>query len=278
MPSCPECQKECDKFVKGLCSNCYRNQYNKTEKAQIAIKSHREKAKPKRLEYSRAFEARNKEARTAYRISRREKTNELARKRNADKSTAGKKRKRTYTEKQKLAKKEYIRIWKQKNKEKHLAKLKQDYIDNPEKHKEIFRKKHEKAKKNNPFYLINRRIREALYRSLRLVNAKKAGRKTYEILGYTREDLATRRDFFMNKPCCDGRACGGKTIITESISHIDHIIPLITCKNEEDVIRLNQLENLRWICAPCNLSKNDTIPEEQETEDLVRYEPLVYTI
>jgi len=40
---------------------------------------------------------------------------------------------------------------------------------------------------------------------------------------------------------------------------IDHIIPISLAKTENDVIRLNQLNNLRLICKNCNRNKRDKI-------------------
>lgn len=128
-------------------------------------------------------------------------------------------------------------------------------INNKDKVKTMRKKYYEKIKET-PFFKISRQIKQAVRRAFEFVGTKKDN-PTYKILGYTKEDLKSRRDFFLNKPCCDGRACGGKTIITIHGSHCDHIKPIKLCKTREDVIALNQLDNLQWICAPCNLSKND---------------------
>jgi len=38
---------------------------------------------------------------------------------------------------------------------------------------------------------------------------------------------------------------------------IDHIVPLVTAKNKQDVINLFDLKNLNLMCVNCNASKND---------------------
>jgi hypothetical protein len=44
-----------------------------------------------------------------------------------------------------------------------------------------------------------------------------------------------------------------------SLWHIDHITPLSTAKNEEDVIALNHVSNLRPMWAKANMTKKDQI-------------------
>jgi 5-methylcytosine-specific restriction endonuclease McrA len=83
-------------------------------------------------------------------------------------------------------------------------------------------------------------------------------------LGRSLKAVTKKLDSFIGKPCQCGIVCEGNTIITYENSHIDHIIPLVEAKTEEDVIKLNQIENLQRICDKCNLSKSDYLPEELE--------------
>ena len=69
------------------------------------------------------------------------------------------------------------------------------------------------------------------------------------------EALYLRRAEFIDKPCVSGIACGRKTIITLDNSQMDHIKPLKLCKTEEDVYKWHEMENLQWICQPCNQKK-----------------------
>jgi len=75
--------------------------------------------------------------------------------------------------------------------------------------------------------------------------------KTFEILGYSPQDLYNTLKVALDKPCT---VCKD-TIVTVRNSHIDHNIPLLTATSLTDIIKLNQLSNLRLICPPCNLNK-----------------------
>jgi len=43
--------------------------------------------------------------------------------------------------------------------------------------------------------------------------------------------------------------------VDTKLLHIDHIIPLVTAKTEEDVIKLNHYSNLQYLFAEDNLEK-----------------------
>lgn len=99
-----------------------------------------------------------------------------------------------------------------------------------------------------------KRVREYLADSLRRIGSPKAGRKMTSLLGYGISDLAAHRSSFFGKPCIDGRKCGG-IVLGPSNSEMDHIKPRANAQTQEDVITFHQLDNLRWICTPCNRSK-----------------------
>lgn len=98
---------------------------------------------------------------------------------------------------------------------------------------------------NNKLYVVECRIRANLKNALKKRNIKKAG-KTFDMLGYSPNDLFVH----IEKQFLKGMSW-------ENIGkwHIDHIIPLNTAKNEEDLIRLNHFTNLRPLWARDNLSK-----------------------
>jgi len=76
-------------------------------------------------------------------------------------------------------------------------------------------------------------------------------KRTFEYLGYSNKDLFDHLKKFLQCPCV---VCG-LIFIEMNNSHIDHIIPVCVAKSEEDIIKLNQLYNLRLICKKCNLNK-----------------------
>jgi len=78
---------------------------------------------------------------------------------------------------------------------------------------------------------------------------------TFQMLNYTKQEFYNHMEKYLNKPC---ERCG-KVIITIKNMSIDHIIPSSTAKILDDVIRLNQLDNIRIICPRCNMSKGNRI-------------------
>lgn len=81
----------------------------------------------------------------------------------------------------------------------------------------------------------------------------------FETLGYSRYDLSNHLSKFVGVACVEKRKCDGVVLTLEN-SHIDHVMPVIWAESLEDVIRFNQLKNLRLICAPCNRAKSVKFP------------------
>lgn len=122
-------------------------------------------------------------------------------------------------------------------------------LDNPQKARQYVRRYMAK-RKNNPLFNFADRLRRLVRKSwARQVTTKRG--KTFDLLGYTPQALLDHLSMFLNKLCC---SCGNITI-TIANSHIDHIIPVKTIKTKEDVVTINSLDNLRLICAKCNLIK-----------------------
>lgn len=139
------------------------------------------------------------------------------------------------------------KAWRDKNKSKVKQMARNCYLKN----------------KDNRLWVLKRSIRLALWQPLTDLGLVKA-KRTFEMLGSTAEKYQEYLDSFIGKPCQCGIMCEGKTIITYENSHIDHIIPLAEAKTEEDVVKLNQIENLQRICDKCNLTKSDYLPQELE--------------
>jgi len=105
-------------------------------------------------------------------------------------------------------------------------------------------------RKNNIIYNLADRIRQSLRRCL-IKNGICKTNKTFELLGYTSQELFNHLKKFLENQCVVCQAVK----INISNCHTDHIIPCKTAKNKSDAIKLNQLSNLRLICANCNLRK-----------------------
>ncbi len=160
--------------------------------------------------------------------------------------------------------KEWSRKSHKKNKQKNREYSLNCYYKNPEKSKEIAKqwraknkdKSNEHARKSyhkrmlNPTNRIIARIRLSLINALSAKNLKKNS-KTFILLGYTKEDLVSHINKFINNPCT---SCN-QIIIQLDNSHIDHIKPISLAIDINSIIKLNQLNNLRLICATCNRKK-----------------------
>lgn len=140
-----------------------------------------------------------------------------------------------YRDNNKLIEKIRIQIWRNKNKDKVNSKS----------------VKYEKdRKKIDPKYKLIRNIRTRIYNFLRNKNITKSN-KTINIIGCSPEFL---KSYIENK-FIDGMSWDkfGKEI------HIDHIIPLSSAKNEEEVFKLCHYTNLQPLWSVDNLKKGSKV-------------------
>lgn len=105
---------------------------------------------------------------------------------------------------------------------------------------------------SNPTYKFRHIMSKNLRTAFRVIGASKGARRTLNILGYTGTDLYKHLSKFYDKPCL-GR-CGTLLLENDKVE-IDHIIPVTLSRTKEDVIKLNQLINLRLLCRNCNRRK-----------------------
>lgn len=137
---------------------------------------------------------------------------------------------------------------------------KEKRLDN---HSKWINKNREYVRAHNNSYMKNRmatdilfalatRIRKAVRNALCKTGLPKKSR-TFEMLGYSRVELNEYLSRWIDKPC---EICGLVEVSLQT-SHIDHIIPISMATTEEEIIFLNQLKNLRLICAKCNMKKGD---------------------
>lgn len=152
-----------------------------------------------------------------------------------------------------------------------LAKARAEYADDPDKFRsrnhvryaedESYRDsvkaraslRHDSAyaiRRGKPIKVLEDRIRTRLRKVLNERGLNKR-RKTFELLGYMPQELWAHLEPYLGKHC----ECGCGTIVELDSCHIDHIIPLLNARTEEELIELNALTNLRLICASCNLHR-----------------------
>lgn len=103
-----------------------------------------------------------------------------------------------------------------------------------------------------PTFALATRIRHAVRHALLKMGLTKKSR-TFDLLGYTKSALVSHLASSLGKPC---QVCEIEEIQLQT-SHIDHITPISSARTEQEVIALNQLSNLRLICAKCNLKKGN---------------------
>lgn len=131
------------------------------------------------------------------------------------------------------------------NKDKVSSKRKEYYKKNKTQWRAYIKVYVRNRKKTDPKFLIKTRMRFLIWNAMRRIGeGKKKG--TINIIGCSSDFLKTH---------IEQQFLQGMTWENRSEWHIDHIIPLATAKNEEDVIRLNHYTNLRPLWAIDNLKK-----------------------
>lgn len=144
----------------------------------------------------------------------------------------------------------YRKSYRENNKEKHRLYMKKYR----EKNREVLNKKvHEYEKKRvkeDELFAFTERVRCIIRKSLSRKGYTKRS-KTLEIIGCTFEELKKHLEntWYNNY----GTPYNGEPV------HIDHIIPLASAKNEEDVIKLCHYTNLQYLKPEDNMKKSDKI-------------------
>ena len=146
----------------------------------------------------------------------------------------------------KLDKKEYY----EKNKEKLSLQKKEYYENNKEARKKKANEYRNKRLKEDKFFAFTHRVRNLIRISISKKGYTKRS-KTSEIVGCTFEQLKEHLEntWYNNY----GTPYNGEPV------HIDHIIPLSSAKNEEDVIKLCHYTNLQYLKPEDNLKKHNKI-------------------
>lgn len=127
---------------------------------------------------------------------------------------------------------EYQKEYREENKEK----LYDYHKDWREMNREEVNRKENERKKSNPLRKLSHIVRSRIYVYFKSKNIKKET-KTFEMLGCTKEELK----LYIESLFTDGMTWDlvGKEI------HIDHIIPLSSAKDEEEILKLCHYKNLQ---------------------------------
>jgi len=147
---------------------------------------------------------------------------------------------------------EKIKIYTKKYYQKNRAKIKTRKEEYKPRKNELKRQK----LKNDPIYKLRYNMSKALWKSFKSLGISKNGTFN-ESVGYSNQELYNHLSQYIGKPCEDCK----DVVLTIDTHHIDHIIPISVSKTKDDIIKLNQLDNLRLICPTCNMSKSDKINE-----------------
>jgi len=160
--------------------------------------------------------------------------------------------------------KQRIKEWYEENKEKIKEKTKIYRDKNKERIKDYnkeYNKKHRtqqtenvnKKRKNDSLYKFKCNIRDLLRKSLKRQGYKKSTR-SFDILCESFDNVWS---FLLNNAKLRYTYFKEEDFLENNKYHIDHIIPLVTAKTEEDVIRLCHYTNLQLLTKEENLAKHD---------------------
>jgi len=239
---CNKCltQKNIDHFYKNkntndgynnICKECRKQTDKKYYKKNILkIKEYRDSKKEKMKEYLKKYYQTNIE-----RIKELRKINE---------------------ENIKLKTKEYY-----KNNSEKIKKYSKNYNSLNKEKKQLYTKEYQKENRksinkrdefrrnNNPIYKISRLMRSRMKKFLKIHNITKKN-TTFHIIGCTPQELKEHleKQFINGMDWSNHKQYGW---------HIDHIIPLSTAKNEEDLYKLCHYTNLQPLWWEDNLKKSN---------------------
>lgn len=188
-----------------------------------------------------------------------------------------------YFEKNKEKIREYDRMRYQRDKQKRLALCKKNYVDkneqirkrenkkyhenkidiqakrqalrksDPEKYREKDRSYAKKRREVDPFYKMKCTLRTRLTKAFHFHSTKKR-KSTVSLLG---------ADFYVVKKHIERQFSKGMSWENYGEWHIDHIIPLASAYNEQELHVLCHYRNLQPLWAAENIAKKDRIPNVQ---------------
>lgn len=150
--------------------------------------------------------------------------------------------------------------WREKNREKLLSNLKEWRENNTEhikeykvKYREIYKSRRNELEKNRYItdikYCLGRRLRASLSSALK--------RKGYGKKSSLNSVIGCDWDFL--KEYIESKFIDGMNWENRSEWHIDHIIPLSSAKDDDEIYKLNHYTNLQPLWAKDNIKKSNKI-------------------
>lgn len=137
------------------------------------------------------------------------------------------------------------------NKEKIKKQRRQHQIDNKERLYKYAVEYSRKRRKEDSIYRFNKNTRALIYKSFkRGDNDFKKNNNTENILGCSISDF---------KKYLENKFTEGMNLDNYGLWHLDHIIPVSSAKNEEDIIKLNHYTNFQPLWAIDNIKKSNNI-------------------
>jgi|TARA_R110002049_G_scaffold32928_4_gene108893 hypothetical protein len=169
--------------------------------------------------------------------------------------------------------KEYRKEYYQANKERRIEqvkeyrkankeKIKEYYQDNKEKIKEYNKKYNQSNKERINEYTKERRLKDPLFKmtnNLRCRTSNAFKRKGYNKNTQTQEMLGV--DWEVCKAHIEKQFTKGMTLDNQGKWHVDHIIPLSSAVNKEELMTLCNYQNLQPLWAKDNIEKSDKYNE-----------------
>lgn len=165
-------------------------------------------------------------------------------------------RKKLSPEERILRRRESINKWHIKNKDKVKKHTKKWHVENKDKvkkhvdewnnnNKDYFKKWHASKRQNDPLYVLKSNIRSLISNSFKY----KKTTSTNKILGCTFEEFKQHLESQF-EPWMNWNNYGCKTPLKPNMTwDIDHIIPLSSATNEDDIMHLNHYKNLQPLCS-----------------------------
>lgn len=131
-----------------------------------------------------------------------------------------------------------------------LKKYRKDYF---QKNKKDIYKKYKEKLSNDELFACREKVRNVIKQSISKMNWKKKS-KTESILGC---------DYNFFKLYIESKFIDGMNWYNRDEWHLDHIIPISSAKNEEDVYTLNHYTNFQPLWASDNLKKSNKLDYEE---------------
>jgi hypothetical protein len=230
-----------------ICKSCKiekeLTEFNKNEKYKFGVTSNCKQCVKK---YSEKYRKNNKEKIKESNKKNSERLKEYQKEYYKNNTNNVKQNQKKYRENNKDKIKEQNKKWRQNNKEKLNEKMKDYYKNNKEKINEYIKKK----KQVNELFKLTNNIRSLIYSAFKNKGYKK-NTKTNNIIGCSFEELKNHLESQF-KPWMSWE---NYALYNGELNYgwdIDHIIPVSSARNEEELLKLNHYTNLQPLCSYYN--------------------------